>query len=152
MVDEPVRRGRLEGLLKILAVDEVVQRQGSAWELTGKPWTYDAERWHALAQVREREAGLMRAFARGKGCLMRFLQQALDDPDPSDCGRCSVCTGRLPAPGARPSAGRMEAARTYARGQDVVIEPRTIREPGEEDPEDWPDDERVDPVEQEEVD
>ena len=79
-----------------------MKREGSAWALTGTPWTFDAERWQALAQVREREAGLMRAFAAGDGCLMRFLQDALDDPEPSDCGRCSVCTGRLPAPGARP--------------------------------------------------
>ena len=121
-----IRRGRLEGLLKILAVDEVVQRNGSAWALTGKPWTYDAERWQALAQVRQREAGLMRSFAGGAGCLMRFLQEALDDPGPSDCGRCSVCTGRLPGPGARPSAGRIEAARVFARGQDVLIEPRKL--------------------------
>ena len=121
-----IRRGRLEGLLKILAVDEVVKREGSAWALTGTPWTFDAERWQALAQVREREAGLMRAFAAGKGCLMRFLQEALDDPGPSDCGRCSVCTGRLPGPGARPGEERVEAARVFARGQDVVIEPRKL--------------------------
>jgi ATP-dependent DNA helicase RecQ len=121
-----IRRGRLEGLLKILAVDEVVQRNGSAWAPTGKAWTYDAARWQALAQVREREAGLMRSFAGGAGCLMRFLQEALDDPHPSDCGRCSVCTGRLPGPGARPGAGRIEAARVFARGQDVVIEPRKL--------------------------
>lgn len=121
-----IRRGRLEGLLKILAVDEVVQRQGSAWVLTGTPWVYDAERWQALAQVREREAGLMRSFAAGTGCLMRFLQEALDDPDPTDCGRCSVCTGRLPGPGARPSADRIEAARVFARGQEVLIEPRKL--------------------------
>jgi len=121
-----IRRGRLEGLLKILAVDEVVRRSGSDWVVTGKPWTYDAARWQALAQVREREAGLMRSFAGGTGCLMRFLQAALDDPEPSDCGRCSVCTGRLPGPGARPSAERIEAARVFARGQDVVIEPRKL--------------------------
>lgn len=121
-----IRRGRLEGLLKILAVDEVVQREGPAWVLTGKPWTYDAERWQALAQVRAREAGLMRAFAAGQGCLMRFLQEALDDPEPSDCGRCSVCTGRLPGPGARPGDERVEAARAFARGQDVIIEPRKL--------------------------
>jgi ATP-dependent DNA helicase RecQ len=121
-----IRRGRLEGLLKILAVEEVVQREGSAWTLTGKPWVYDAERWRALAQVRAREASLMRAFATGAGCLMRFLQEALDDPNPGDCGRCSVCTGRLPGPGARPSAQRVEAARIFARGQDVIIEPRKL--------------------------
>ena len=121
-----IRRGRLEGLLKILAVDEVVRREGSAWELTGRPWTFDAARWRALAQVREREAGLMRAFAAGRGCLMRFLQTALDDPEPHDCGRCSVCTGRLPGPGARPSEARIEAARVFARGQDVILEPRKV--------------------------
>ena len=121
-----LRRGRLEGLLKILAVDEVVKREGSAWALTGTPWHFDAERWQALALVREREAGLMRAFAAGQGCLMRFLQQALDDPAPSDCGRCSVCTGRLPGPGAVPSPQRVEAARVFARGQDVRIEPRKL--------------------------
>lgn len=121
-----LRRGRLEGLLKILAVDEVVQRDGTAWALTGTPWTYDAARWQALSQVREREAGLMRAFAAGRGCLMRFLQEALDDPEPSDCGRCSVCTGWLPGPGAMPGAARIDAAREHAQGQDVVIEPRKL--------------------------
>ena len=121
-----IRRGRLEGLLKILAVEEAVQREGTAWALTGKPWHFDGPRWQALAQVREREAGLMRAFAAGQGCLMRFLQEALDDPAPTDCGRCSVCTGRLPAPGQQPAAARIEAARVHARGQDVVIEPRKL--------------------------
>ena len=121
-----IRRGRLEGLLKILAVEEVVQREGTAWALTGTPWTFDAARWQALGQVRAREAGLMRAFAAGQGCLMRFLQEALDDPAPSDCGRCSVCTGRLPDPGAQPGMARVEAARVFARGQDVVIEPRKL--------------------------
>ena len=121
-----IRRGRLEGLLKILAVEEVVKREGSAWALTGTPWTFDAPRWQALAQVREREAALMRAFAAGQGCLMRFLQQALDDPEPSDCGRCSDCSGRLPGPGARPGASHVESARVFARGQDVRIEPRKL--------------------------
>ncbi len=104
----------------------MVQREGSAWARTGTPWVYDGARWQALMQVREREAGLMRSFARGAGCLMRFLQEALDDPEPTDCGRCSVCTGKLPGPGAQPGAKRTEAARTFARGQDVVIEPRKL--------------------------
>ncbi len=121
-----IRRGRLEGLLKILAVEDVLRRDGTGWVPTGKPWVYDAPRWQALAQVRAREAALMRAFAAGQGCLMRFLQQALDDPAPSDCGRCSVCTGQLPGPGAQPAAALLEAARTYARGQDVVLEPRKL--------------------------
>ena len=121
-----LRRGRLEGLLKILSVDGVVQREGTAWSLTGKPWVHDHEKWQALARVRAHEAGLMRAYAAGAGCLMRFLQTALDDPEPADCGRCSVCTGQLPHPGLQPSPQNVEAARVFVRGRDVVIEPRKL--------------------------
>ena len=121
-----IRRGRLEGLLKILAVEGAVQKTGSTWTRTATPWIYDAPRWEALAEVRANEANLMRRFAASAGCLMRFLQAALDDPDPENCGRCSVCTGQLPAPGARPTRERTEAARVFARGRDVVIEPRKL--------------------------
>ncbi len=121
-----LRRGRIEGLLKILAVEGVVDRSGSSWSLTGTPWIYDALRWEALAAVRTNEANLMRSFAAGAGCLMRFLQAALDDPDPVDCGRCSVCTGVLPSPGERPTASTLESARVFARGRDVIIEPRKL--------------------------
>jgi ATP-dependent DNA helicase RecQ len=121
-----IRRGRLEGLLKILAVEDVVQREGGTWSLTGQPWHFDAPRWADLARVRAREADLMRRFARGAGCLMRFLQTALDDPDPRDCGRCSACSGWLPHPGLQPSRAAVEAARVFARGRDQVIEPRKL--------------------------
>ncbi|MGI3782986.1 MAG: RecQ family ATP-dependent DNA helicase [Janthinobacterium lividum] len=121
-----MRRGRLEGLLKVLAVDEAVERRAGGWVATGRGWYYDEAKWSALRQVRAAEADLMRSYAHGEGCLMQFLQLALDDPDPRRCGRCSVCTGRLPAPGARPSEDAVEAARTFFRGQDVVVEPRKL--------------------------
>ena len=35
----------------------------------------------------------MAAFGADGRCLMRALQEELDDPDPQDCGRCAVCTG-----------------------------------------------------------
>jgi ATP-dependent DNA helicase RecQ len=66
----------------------------------------------------------MRAYARGRGCLMMFLQQALDDPAPAPCGRCSVCTGSLPDPGRELDPADIEAARTFLRGADVVVDPR----------------------------
>ena len=84
----------------------------AAGRRTGKPWNFDAAQWDALAQVRAAEADLMRAYAAGEGCLMRFLQQALDDPDPQPCGRCWVCTGELPGAGrARRRPRAIEAAR-----------------------------------------
>ncbi len=121
-----IRRGRLETMLKILAVDDSVQRVSGGWVATGKPWYFDAAKWTALRQVRSREADLMRSYAHGEGCLMRFLQQALDDPDPQPCGRCSVCTGTLPDPGAHASEEAIDAARRFFRGQDVIVEPRKL--------------------------
>ncbi len=122
--DTGVRRGRLEALLKILAVDGVVDKDGSAWRATGVPYEHDAAKWTALAQVRQQEADIMRQYAHGQGCLMAYLQTALDDPLPTPCGRCSVCTGHLPFPGLSPSPEKLIAARDFLRGMDVAIEPR----------------------------
>ncbi|MGV0960873.1 MAG: RecQ family ATP-dependent DNA helicase [Limnohabitans sp.] len=122
--DTGVRRGRLEALLKILAVEGVVDKDGSAWRATGLPYVHDSAKWTALAQVRQQEAGIMRQYARGAGCLMAYLQTALDDPKPAPCGRCSVCTGHLPFPGHVPSQDSVMAARNFLRGVDVDIEPR----------------------------
>ena len=55
----------------------------------------------------------MAAFGADGRCLMRALQEELDDPDPSDCGRCSVCAGPRYAgpldPGARARGGAAAA-------------------------------------------
>jgi ATP-dependent DNA helicase RecQ len=74
--------------------------------------------------VRQQEAGIMRQYAQGAGCLLAYLQTALDDPSPAPCGRCSVCTGHLPFPGLTPSQDQLIAARNFLRGMDVDIEPR----------------------------
>jgi ATP-dependent DNA helicase RecQ len=122
--DTGVRRGRLQALLKILAVEGVVDKDGAAWRATGVPYVHDTAKWTALAQVRQQEAGIMRQYAQGQGCLMAYLQTALDDPSPAPCGRCSVCTGHLPFPGRSPSPDKLIAARDFLRGMDVHIEPR----------------------------
>ncbi len=121
-----LRRGRIEALLKILAVDDVVVRETSGWTVTGTPWVHDGAKWDALKAVRAGEADIMRDYAAGRGCLMQFLQQALDDPDPQPCGRCSVCTGQLPAPGKQPRLETVVAARAFLRKADVAIEPRKL--------------------------
>src|SRR3954452_12793286 len=64
-----MRRGRLEGLLKILAVADAVQRRAGGWVSTGRGWYYDTAKWTALRQVRATEADLMRKYAHGEGCL-----------------------------------------------------------------------------------
>ena len=64
----------------------------------------------------------MAAYAAGQGCLMAYLQRALDDDSSGPCGRCSVCTGERPGPAGGPSPASVEAARASVRGRDVIIE------------------------------
>ncbi len=125
-----LRRGRLETLLKVLAVDGAVEGTRNGWASTGHAWYFDTKKYAALRAVRAAEADLMRRYAAGEGCLMGFLQEALGDATSGPCGRCSVCTGELPAPGARPALARVEAVRAYLRGQDVQLEPRKMWPPG----------------------
>jgi len=121
-----LRRTRIDGLLKLLAVDGAVERGVDGWQPTGSGWHYDEAKWSALRAARAAEADIMRDYAAGRACLMRLLQESLDDPDPAACGRCSVCTGDLPFPGARPDPGTTADARALLRGIDVVLEPRRM--------------------------
>jgi ATP-dependent DNA helicase RecQ len=91
-----VRRSRLELLLKVLAVDGAVDRVQGGWRSTGQPWVYDADRYARVARTREAEQRAMIAYARPVDeaqCRMAFLQEALDDPTATPCGRCDVCAG-----------------------------------------------------------
>ncbi|MCX6433329.1 MAG: RecQ family ATP-dependent DNA helicase [Actinobacteria bacterium] len=126
-----IRRGRLELLVKVLAVEGAVERTIDGWAATGNPWIYDRVRYAALLAARENEAALMRSYARSARCLEGVLREALDDPAASDCGRCSVCTGVLPAGlNAAASQASVANALAYLRGADVVLEPRKQWAPG----------------------
>ncbi|MEZ5092046.1 ATP-dependent DNA helicase RecQ [Nocardioides sp.] len=88
-----VRRTRLELLLKVLDVDGAVQRVSGGWAATGRPWTYDGERYDRVAAARRDEQQLMLDYERTDGCRMAFLQETLDDDTAEPCGRCDGCAG-----------------------------------------------------------
>ncbi len=122
-----VRRGRVELMLKQLAVDGVVDRVEGGWVRTGVAWTFDAAHYDGVVEVRRREADIMRAYTHGKRCLMQLLQESLDDPSAEPCGRCSVCRGGLPeALAATPSTETITAVTELLRGQVHVLEPRKM--------------------------
>ena len=122
-----VRRGRVELMLKQLAVDEVVARVESGWLATGKPWEYDAAHYDGVVAVRRREADIMRAYTRGERCLMELLQESLDDPHAEPCGRCSVCRGGLPDDLAgTPDPETVAAVTKVLRGEVHLLEPRKM--------------------------
>ncbi len=103
-----------------------MERGPDGWRSTGTPYVFDEEKWVAIRAARAVEADLMRSYAGGRGCLMEFLQRALDDPDPGPCGRCSVCTQELPAQGFDINTQSVSAAQVYLRGADIVIESRKL--------------------------
>jgi ATP-dependent DNA helicase RecQ len=113
--------GRIEAMLKILDVEGAVQRDGSRWRFVpGSDWSYDAERYAQVTALRRAEQGAMAAFGADGRCLMRVLQEELDDPDAHDCGRCSVCTA--PRFGGPPNTALVEQAGRHLRSRPIELE------------------------------
>jgi ATP-dependent DNA helicase RecQ len=114
-------RGRIEGLMKVLDVEGAVDRNGSRWIAQPQTsWTYDGERYARITELRRREQAAMAAFGTDGRCLMRALQEELDDPDPQDCGRCSVCVGpRFDGP---LDATMVRDAALHLRSRPMVLE------------------------------
>ncbi|MGH3508856.1 MAG: RecQ family ATP-dependent DNA helicase [Nocardioidaceae bacterium] len=122
-----LRRGRVELIVKQLAVEDVVERVEGGWLATGRPWTYDAAHYDSVIDVRRREAAIMRSYTRGERCLMQLLQESLDDPTAEPCGRCSVCRGGLPEPlRDRPTDETVATVTGLLRGQVHLLEPRKM--------------------------
>jgi ATP-dependent DNA helicase RecQ len=114
-------KGRLEAMLKILDVEGAVSRDGSRWQLTEESsWSYDADRYARVTALRRDEQRAMERFGADGRCLMRTLQEELDDPNPADCGRCSVCTEpRFSAP---PDPALVELAGRHLRSTPIELE------------------------------
>jgi ATP-dependent DNA helicase RecQ len=116
---------RIEAMLKILDVEGAVRRDGSRWQaVPGAEWAYDGERYAQVTALRRAEQQAMAAFGTDGRCLMRALQEELDDPDPVDCGRCSVCTApRFAAP---PAPALVELAQRHLRARPLELEVRKM--------------------------
>src|SRR4051812_38864384 len=85
-------KGRIEAMLKVLDVEGAVAREGTKWHRVPSDWHYDADRYAKVTALRRHEQQAMAAFGADGRCLMRALQEELDDPAPEDCGVCAVCT------------------------------------------------------------
>jgi ATP-dependent DNA helicase RecQ len=113
--------GRLDAMLKVLDVEGAVERDRTRWRRRdGSTWHYDAERYRGITELRREEQRAMAAFGADGRCLMRALQEELDDPAPADCGRCSVCAG--PRFDGEPDAELARAAQAHLRSQPLTFE------------------------------
>jgi ATP-dependent DNA helicase RecQ len=112
-------------MLKVLDVEGAVERSGSRWVRTGgSGWAYDAERYAAVTALRRAEQEAMARFGADGRCLMRALQEELDDPEPADCGRCAVCAGpRFDGP---LDPVLVRDAALHLRSRPLVLEPKKM--------------------------
>ncbi|WP_457100114.1 RecQ family ATP-dependent DNA helicase [Microbacterium sp. P5_E9] len=120
MVD--IRRTPLELLLKVLDVDGAVGRVQGGWIATGRPWTYDEERYGRIAAERIAEQQHMVEYEETRACRMEFLQRSLDDDTATPCGRCDNCAGAWFATAIGKDA--TDAASAALDRVGVPIEPR----------------------------
>jgi ATP-dependent DNA helicase RecQ len=113
--------GRLEAMLKILDVEGAVRRDGTRWVFVpGADWSYDGERYAHVTALRRAEQEAMARYGADGRCLMRTLQEELDDPAPSDCGRCAVCTS--PRYADPPDERLVELAGRHLRSRPIELE------------------------------
>ena len=118
----------LEKALKLLEVDGAVgvvyEKSRTVYFRTPNPWRPDIERIERVTHLRRAEQAQMRAYMAHAGCLMEFLQRALDDPGAQPCGRCANCRGKgLPRAVSR---DLVIEAETYLKGASIAIEPRRM--------------------------
>lgn len=94
-----LRWGQIDKVLKLLTIESPspVTKIGSKWQATAAAASYhvDQEYIDAITAIRRREQQQMQEYMNHSGCLMAFLQAALDDPEPSDCGKCQNCNPEL---------------------------------------------------------
>jgi len=122
--DVNARLSVLEKILTHLEVERIIEKRGSAYALLKSDSEPDYVRWGSVTQTRYDELHHMQAYTRERGCLMRFIAAALDDPDPpARCGRCKNCTGV--ESNFQPDAASIARAQQFLRhGKALTFEPR----------------------------
>ena len=87
---------RVEQAIKIMAVDSPspVIQHNKKWKATPEAVSYqiDPEYVERIKETRKRELQEIDKYTNHTGCLMAFLQKALDDDsNANDCGHCKNC-------------------------------------------------------------
>jgi ATP-dependent DNA helicase RecQ len=92
-----LRHGQIEKVLKLLSVENPapVIKDGSRWFRTPVRYQMDHARIAHLTGQRVQEWQEVQAYLADTDCKMTFLRRALDDLDPTPCGKCASCVDRL---------------------------------------------------------
>lgn len=90
-----VRYGKLEQALRHLSLEmpAPIEKNDKKWQATETAEFYqvDKAKIEQISATRYAEQQQMRDYMAYTGCLMAFLQKALDDTDIQPCGKCANC-------------------------------------------------------------
>lgn len=88
-----ITQGEVEKTLKYLSVESKspVTKVKSKWYRTPNHYYFDTDKIEQILEIRQREWDEIQRYIDTEECLMRFLQNTLNDPNLSNCGKCANC-------------------------------------------------------------
>lgn len=90
--------GMVQRILRLLEVDGVVESVREWNELLyfckSNNWRYQEDKIKKFTDLRWKEWYEINRFVQHRGCLMEFLQRALNDASAKPCGHCANCQGK----------------------------------------------------------
>lgn len=118
-------KGQIEQVLKYVSVENPspVVKIKSKWSRTAIEYGMDRGKIMRLTSQKRKEWNEVQQYIEHKGCLMNYLQHALDDPIITPCGRCSSCLGKSVFP-TEPSHKNILEASLFLKHSEFDIEPR----------------------------
>lgn len=117
-----IRSTVLQKAVELLEIEGAISRDGSVLFRTANKWQPDLDRIQKVTAQRYLELKQMQEYLIYKGCLMEFLERALDDPNSKPCGKCENCIGKNFSPVLNPEL--LVKARYFLTTLEIVIEPR----------------------------
>ncbi|MGY4025953.1 RecQ family ATP-dependent DNA helicase [Aeromonas rivuli] len=120
-----LRHGQIEKVLKLMSVENPapVIKDGSRWVRTPVHYQMDHARIAHLTGQRIQEWAEVQAYLADIGCKMTFLRRALDDLDPTPCGKCASCVGS-PVINQAIEPILVHRAGTFLKHAEMTIEPK----------------------------
>ncbi|WP_421347130.1 RecQ family ATP-dependent DNA helicase [Aeromonas veronii] len=120
-----LRNGQIEKVLKLMSVENPapVIKDGSRWVRTPVHYQMDHARIAHLTGQRIQEWDEVQAYLADIGCKMTFLRRALDDLDPTPCGKCASCIGN-PVINQTIEPILVHRAGTFLKHAEIPIEPK----------------------------
>lgn len=120
-----LRYGQIEKVLKLLSVENPapVIKVESRWVRTPVHYQMDHARIAHLTGRRIQEWQEVQAYLADSDCKMTFLRRALDDYDPTPCGKCASCIGHSVIKQAIDPALAHQAS-TFLKHAEMVIAPK----------------------------